>query len=160
MVSKKQYEKVLGYIDSANKDDAKLIVGGWPWDVPDGEGYYIEPTIFTNMTSEMKIFQEEVFGPVVTVTTFKTEEEAVALANDTTYGLGRDLDESALAEYLEEKVIHVNLGLEFEDTCSWNTNYKSLWMRCTDRMVTSQFIVRLLLLGYYFHTIMSHSYET
>ncbi|KAK8078650.1 hypothetical protein PG996_004820 [Apiospora saccharicola] len=131
--------------------------GGRCEDVGD-KGYFIQPTIFKGVTRDMKIFNEEIFGPVLAVTAFETEDEAVALANDSTYGLaamvftenikvahrtaarlqsgmvyinesnnvdyklafrgskqsglGSELGESGLDAYLEEKVIHVNLGLE------------------------------------------------
>ncbi|KAI1145727.1 aldehyde dehydrogenase [Nemania diffusa] len=87
--SKMQYDKVLGYIESANQQGARLVTGGKPYicDAANGRGYFIEPTIYTNVTPNMTIFREEVFGPVIAVSTFKTEDEAVALANDSTYGL-------------------------------------------------------------------------
>jgi aldehyde dehydrogenase (NAD+) len=156
--SKMQYDKVLQYISDANAGGATLVTGGGPSKVGGGKGYFIEPTIYTNVTDKMKIFHEEIFGPVIAVTTFKTQEEAVALANDSSYGLaamiftenlktahntaaklqtgmvwinesnnydvkmpfggvkqsglGRELGESTLEAYLEEKVIHVNLGLK------------------------------------------------
>jgi aldehyde dehydrogenase (NAD+) len=88
-VTKAQYEKVLGYIESGKSEGATLAAGGIPYkEVGDGKGFFIEPTIFTDVKDTMKIYREEVFGPFVVVATFKTEEEALAKANDTTYGLG------------------------------------------------------------------------
>ncbi|KAM7191740.1 aldehyde dehydrogenase [Rhypophila sp. PSN 637] len=86
--SKMQFDKVLDYIDDAKQSGAKLVTGGGPWrETGNHKGYFIQPTVFSGVTSDMKIFQEEVFGPVLAVTTFKTEEEAAALANNSTYGL-------------------------------------------------------------------------
>ena len=84
--SNDQYEKVLSYIDIGLKEGAELLTGGGPADSVEG-GYYIKPTIFRGH-NKMRIFQEEIFGPVLSVTTFKDADEAVAIANDTLYGLG------------------------------------------------------------------------
>jgi aldehyde dehydrogenase len=87
--SNDQFEKILSYIDIGEKEGAELLTGG-KRRVEEGElsdGYYIEPTIFSGH-NRMRIFQEEIFGPVLSVTTFKTEDEALAIANDTLYGLG------------------------------------------------------------------------
>lgn len=88
-VTKAQYDKVLGYVETAKSEGATLSAGGVPFKgVGGGKGYFIEPTIFINVTSSMKIYREEIFGPFVAIASFKTEEDAVAMANDTTYGLG------------------------------------------------------------------------
>lgn len=88
-VTKEQYEKVLGYVESGKSDGATLVAGGVPKkDVGSGKGYFIEPTIFTDVKNDMKIYREEVFGPFVAIASFKTEAEALKMANDTTYGLG------------------------------------------------------------------------
>ncbi|CAL9337510.1 Aldehyde dehydrogenase [Streptomyces sp. enrichment culture] len=86
--SNDQYEKILSYIDIGRKEGADLLTGGNPRTVSglDG-GYYIEPTIFRG-TNDMRIFQEEIFGPVVSVTMYDSVDEAVEIANDTLYGLG------------------------------------------------------------------------
>jgi betaine-aldehyde dehydrogenase len=88
LVSAEQMEIVLGYIEKGKKEGARLLCGGGRY--TEGEcakGFFVRPTIFDNCTSNMAIVREEIFGPVVTVQTFRTEEEAVALANDTDYGL-------------------------------------------------------------------------
>ncbi|MBL4810916.1 MAG: aldehyde dehydrogenase family protein [Rhodobacteraceae bacterium] len=87
--SEEQYEKILSYIDIGRKEGAELLIGGGPAKLgPNMEGgYYIQPTVFKG-TNDMRIFQEEIFGPVLAVTTFKTDEEAIEIANDTLYGLG------------------------------------------------------------------------
>jgi aldehyde dehydrogenase len=87
--SSEQLEKILSYIDIGRQEGAKLLAGG-KRNVLEGDlegGYYVEPTVFEGH-NKMRIFQEEIFGPVVSVATFKDEEEALAMANDTLYGLG------------------------------------------------------------------------
>ncbi|MEV6660495.1 aldehyde dehydrogenase [Nocardia fluminea] len=86
--SNDQFEKILSYIDIGKKEGAEVLTGGAVRSV-DGlaDGFYIEPTIFKG-SNDMRVFQEEIFGPVVAVTTFDTTEEALSIANDTLYGLG------------------------------------------------------------------------
>jgi aldehyde dehydrogenase len=87
--SSEQYEKILSYLDIGKKEGAKCSIGGEALKL-DGElsgGYYIKPTVFEG-NNKMRIFQEEIFGPVVSVTTFKDEKDAMEIANDTLYGLG------------------------------------------------------------------------
>ncbi|KAI8333635.1 aldehyde dehydrogenase domain-containing protein [Chlamydoabsidia padenii] len=83
-ISKGQFDKILNYIEIGKKEGAKLIHGGKR--IGD-KGYFIEPTIFINCTNDMRIMREEVFGPFVAMTTFKTIEEAIEIANDSDYGL-------------------------------------------------------------------------
>ena len=86
--SNDQFEKIMSYLDIGRKEGAEVITGGGKRVVPGLEGgFYIEPTIFKG-TNNMRIFQEEIFGPVVSVTTFKDTAEALKIANDTLYGLG------------------------------------------------------------------------
>jgi aldehyde dehydrogenase len=88
-VSRAQLEKVESYVQIGRDEGAELLIGGERNELA-GElagGYYYEPTVFKG-TNEMRIFQEEIFGPVLAVTTFKDEREALAIANDTMYGLG------------------------------------------------------------------------
>ncbi|MCH8622051.1 aldehyde dehydrogenase [Undibacterium sp. TS12] len=90
--SQEQLEKILSYLDIGKQEGAQLLIGG-ERNVLGGElanGYYVKPTIFQGH-NKMRIFQEEIFGPVVSVTTFKDEEEALSIANDTLYGLGAGL---------------------------------------------------------------------
>lgn len=87
--SSDQLEKILSYLDIGKKEGAKVLVGG-AQDTRDGDtegGYYVQPTIFEG-TNDMRIFQEEIFGPVLSVTKFSDDEEAMTIANDTLYGLG------------------------------------------------------------------------
>lgn len=88
-VTKAQYERVLSYIESGKSEGATLTMGGEAYkNVGDGKGFFVTPTVFTDVKSSMKIFKEEVFGPFCVICSFKTEEDAIAIANDTTYGLG------------------------------------------------------------------------
>lgn len=87
--SNDQYEKILSYLEIGKQEGAEVLTGGEAHHQNSGleNGYYIKPTIFRG-NNKMRIFQEEIFGPVVSVTTFKTTEEAIQIANDTLYGLG------------------------------------------------------------------------
>ena len=88
-VSAAQLEKIEGYVEIGLAEGAELLTGGHRPEVGEEleDGYYFEPTVLKG-TNEMRVFQEEIFGPVVSVTTFKDEAEALAIANDTLYGLG------------------------------------------------------------------------
>jgi len=84
-----QYKKILSYIDIAKGEGAKCVLGGGPAGKEEGGGqYFVKPTIFTGVNNRMRIAQEEVFGPVLSVIKFKDEDEAVQIANDIAYGLG------------------------------------------------------------------------
>jgi aldehyde dehydrogenase len=87
--SNDQLEKILSYVDIGKKEGAKLLAGGERAKLNGelAEGYYMKPTVFQGH-NKMRIFQEEIFGPVLSVTTFEDEDEALAIANDTLYGLG------------------------------------------------------------------------
>ena len=88
LVSESHMNKVLGYIKKGVEEGATLVCGGERY--TEGEcakGFYVRPTVFDNCTSDMTIVREEIFGPVVTIQTFKTEQEAIDMANDTEYGL-------------------------------------------------------------------------
>lgn len=97
--SNDQYEKILNYIEIGKEEGCEVLTGGAPAYVEGLEGgYYIQPTVLKG-NNKMRVFQEEIFGPVVCVTTFKDEAEAIAIANDTLYGLGagvwtRDMHEA------------------------------------------------------------------
>ena len=87
--SKEQLTKILTYLDLGRQEGAEVLIGGEQAQLPGdlAGGYYVKPTVFKGH-NQMRIFQEEIFGPVLAVTTFKTEAEALAIANDTLYGLG------------------------------------------------------------------------
>jgi aldehyde dehydrogenase len=87
--SEEQVQKILSYVDIGRKEGAECLVGGNRAKLAGelSDGYYVEPTVFKG-NNKMRIFQEEIFGPVLSVTTFKDEAEALHIANDTLYGLG------------------------------------------------------------------------
>lgn len=88
IITEAQMNKILGYIESGKREGAALICGGERYtEGVCANGFFIKPTIFDHCTPDMTIVKEEIFGPVLSVLTFKTEEEAIALANDTKYGL-------------------------------------------------------------------------
>ncbi|XP_069749039.1 retinal dehydrogenase 2-like isoform X2 [Narcine bancroftii] len=83
-IDKKQYDKILSLIESGKKEGAKLECGGLPWG---DKGFFIQPTVFSEVTDEMRIAKEEIFGPVQQIIKFKTVEEVIKRANNTHYGL-------------------------------------------------------------------------
>ncbi|KAI5458673.1 aldehyde dehydrogenase [Mariannaea sp. PMI_226] len=114
-VTQAQYERVLGYIETGKKDGAKLLTGGKAYkNVGEGKGFFIEPTVFSDVKENMRIFQEEVFGPFVSITPFTTEADAIRLANNTSYGLGsavftRDIERAhRVAGRLEAGMVWIN----------------------------------------------------
>lgn len=84
LVSEEQRRQVLGYIESGRAEGAVVAVGGG---VPDRPGFFVEPTLFTNVRNDMRIAREEIFGPVAGVIAFEDDAEAISIANDTSYGL-------------------------------------------------------------------------
>lgn len=86
MVEKAHFDKVKSFLATTLQEGGKVVIGGTIHHEI-GSGWYIEPTIFDNVTPDMTLFQQEVFGPILAVTSFETEEEAISLANDTQYGL-------------------------------------------------------------------------
>jgi aldehyde dehydrogenase (NAD+) len=83
-----QYHKVLDYIAIAKREGATCVLGGGPYQGPGAKGgQFVEPTIFTDVRNEMRIAQEEVFGPVLAVIAFDDEDEAIRIANDVRFGL-------------------------------------------------------------------------
>ena len=87
--SGEQMEKILSYFDIGRQEGAQVLTGGERNRLPDdlANGYYVKPTVLKGH-NKMRVFQEEIFGPVVSVTTFKDDDEAISIANDTLYGLG------------------------------------------------------------------------
>ncbi|CRG88305.1 aldehyde dehydrogenase (NAD(P)+) [Talaromyces islandicus] len=86
-VTKAQYDRIMSYAQIGKSEGAKLALGGQRYSA-EKKGFFIEPTVFTDVSSKMRIYQEEVFGPFVVIARFSTEDEAIRMANDTTYGLG------------------------------------------------------------------------
>ncbi len=111
LASLRQYEKVKSYIESGLQEGARLLYGTVPEN--SNNGYYISPTIFTCVTSEMSIARDEIFGPVLCVFPYETEEEAIRIANDTRYGLnagvyGEKEKAIAVAKKIEAGNIYIN----------------------------------------------------
>ncbi len=114
VVSKVQYDKIINLINSGIDEGATLAAGG-P-DLPNGldKGYFIKPTIFTNVTNDMEIAKKEIFGPVLSIIPFESEDEAIKITNETEYGLGNYLQtedkEKAkrVAKKLRSGIVYIN----------------------------------------------------
>jgi len=97
-ISETQYNRIMSYIEHGVKEGAKIELGGKRHGT---EGYFIQPTIFTDVKDDMKIMQEEIFGPVVAISKFKTVEEAIERAHLTTYGLAAAVFTNNLTKAIE-----------------------------------------------------------
>jgi len=97
-VSQLQFDRIMGYIEEGKKEGATVEIGGQR---KGDKGFFIEPTIFSNVTDNMKIMQEEIFGPVCAISKFKNKEEAIKLGNSTTYGLAAAVHTSNLNTAIE-----------------------------------------------------------
>jgi len=89
--SKSQLDRVLKYVDTAKKEGATLLAGGERTDIGTGKGYFMQPTVFSNVTVDMTIAKEEVFGPVLAAIEFDGVEDAISKANASIYGLASGL---------------------------------------------------------------------
>jgi len=102
VTTRPQYEKILRYIDIAKSEGATCVLGGRPAARPEcGEGWFVEPTIFSGVRNDMRIAQEEVFGPVLSVIRFKDDADAVRIANDSPYGLAAGIWTKSIKRALE-----------------------------------------------------------
>ena len=114
MVSQKQYDRVQSYIRLGMAESARILTGGEGRPEGLSRGWFVRPTIFTGVTNEMRIAREEIFGPVLVVIPYRTDEEAIRLANDTSYGLhayvhGADVDRAKrIAKGLEAGRVAIN----------------------------------------------------
>jgi len=114
VVSKVQYDKIINLIKSGISEGATLAAGGPELPSNLNKGYFIKPTIFTNVTNDMEIAKKEIFGPVLSIIPFETEEEAIRITNDTEYGLGNYLQtedkEKAkrVAKKLRSGIVYIN----------------------------------------------------
>ncbi|KAF7596375.1 hypothetical protein BBP40_002119 [Aspergillus hancockii] len=115
-VTRAQYDRVLEYIKIGIEEGATVVSGGGahPPDSTGESGYYVQPTVFTNVKDSMRVYREEIFGPVVVIVPFDTEEEAIQRANDTAYGLGaavftKDLERAhRVAAEIESGMVWIN----------------------------------------------------
>ena len=115
VINESQFNKILKYIEIGKKEGAKLILGGKAYQKGNcSKGYFIDPTIFTEATPEMRIAQEEIFGPVVSVIKAEDLKDAIQIVNDTPYGLSsavytQDVNSSAIAERdLDTGIVYIN----------------------------------------------------
>lgn len=119
IVTEKQYNQVQHYIKTGIDEGAELVIGGVGHPQGLEQGNFVKPTVFANVTEEMTIAKEEIFGPVLSIMTFKTEDEAVAMANNTDYGLGAYISTAnlekanELASRIQAGVVLIN-GAGFE----------------------------------------------
>lgn len=167
VTTRPQYEKILDYIGIAQKEGARLALGGEPAKRPEcGNGWFVEPTIFADVNNQMRIAREEVFGPVLSVIPFKDEEEAIAIANDSPYGLAAGVWTSSIkrairsSERLEAGSVWVNtyravsymspfggykrsgVGRENGQDAIWSyLQTKSVWISTADE-VANPFVMR------------------
>src|SRR5690606_18629571 len=113
VVNKAQYDKIQALIASAMEQGATLVTGGPGRPAGIASGYYVRPTLFAGVTPDMRIAQEEIFGPVATLTSYDSEEEAIELANATVYGLSATLSgdpdrAAAIAPRLRAGLVTIN----------------------------------------------------
>jgi aldehyde dehydrogenase (NAD+) len=92
VINKSQYDKILNYIEIGKQEGARVVSGGGAGEFD--KGYFVKPTLFADATNNMRIAREEIFGPVLVVIPYDTEEEAIAIANDSEYGLGAGVSSS------------------------------------------------------------------
>ena len=143
--SNDQYQKILNYIDVGKQEGAEVLTGGEAYKHPIyPDGYYIKPTVFKGH-NKMRIFQEEIFGPVLSVTTFKDEAEALEIANDTLYGLGagvwtRDVHQmQSMSRGIEAGRIWCNCYHAYPAHASFGGYKKSGFGRETHKMMLNHY---------------------
>lgn len=131
LISEKQLKRVMGYLEVGRADGVELVTGGHRLD---RKGYFVHPTVATNVDpASSRLFQEEIFGPVVTILPFEDEDEAVALANDTDYGLAattwtQNLSRAhRLAKRLKAGTVGLNCQLQFDHSMPFGGYKQSGW---------------------------------
>jgi aldehyde dehydrogenase (NAD+) len=130
LISQKQLTRVMGFIDEGKSDGVDVVTGGYRLD---RKGYFVHPTVLTNVDPGMRLFQEEIFGPVVSILPFDDEDEAVALANDTTYGLAATAYTENLGrahrivKRLQAGSVQVNCQLVFDHDVPFGGHKQSGW---------------------------------
>jgi phenylacetaldehyde dehydrogenase len=132
LVSQEQLERVTGYLDAGKAEGAKALCGGKRMG---DKGYFVEPTVLVNTDEKMKVVQEEIFGPVVTVMPFKKDEEILPRANDTVYGLAagvwtRDISKAhQIASELRAGTVWINCYNIFDAALPFGGYKQSGWGR-------------------------------
>jgi acyl-CoA reductase-like NAD-dependent aldehyde dehydrogenase len=130
LISQKQLTRVMGFIDEGKTEGVDVVTGGYRLD---RKGYFVHPTVLTNVDPGMRLFQEEIFGPVVSILPFDDEDEAVALANDTTYGLAATAYTENLGrahrivKRLQAGSVQVNCQLVFDHDVPFGGHKQSGW---------------------------------
>jgi aldehyde dehydrogenase (NAD+) len=130
LISERQLHRVLGYIDEGKRDGAEVVTGGHRLD---RTGWFVHPTVLAEVTSDMRLYQEEIFGPVVAVTPFDDDDEVVAMANDSTYGLAasawtNDLSHAhRLAKRLDAGTVSLNCQMMWDPAMPFGGFKQSGW---------------------------------
>jgi acyl-CoA reductase-like NAD-dependent aldehyde dehydrogenase len=130
LISQKQLTRVMGFIDEGKTEGVDVVTGGYRLD---RKGYFVHPTVLTNVDPGMRLFQEEIFGPVVSILPFDDEDEAVAMANDTTYGLAATAYTENLGrahrivKRLQAGSVQVNCQLVFDHDVPFGGHKQSGW---------------------------------
>jgi phenylacetaldehyde dehydrogenase len=132
LVSDEQFRRVTGYLESGRQDGATAVAGGGRYG---DEGYFVEPTVLTNTTPDMKVVREEIFGPVVVAAPFQSIDDIAGLANDSEYGLGagiwtQDISKAhALAKKLRAGTVWINCYNVFDASLPFGGYKQSGWGR-------------------------------
>jgi phenylacetaldehyde dehydrogenase len=143
LISDEQFEKVLGYLDSGRGDGAEAVVGGGR---SGDRGYFVQPTILTNTSSDMKVEREEIFGPVVCAIPFDDPDEIVPVANDTNYGLAagvftRDISKAhRTAKRLRAGTVWINTYHVFDAAMPFGGYKESGWGREMGSQVLNNYL--------------------
>ena len=130
LISQKQLTRVMGFIDEGKSDGVDVVAGGYRLD---RKGYFVHPTVLTNVDPQMRLYQQEIFGPVVSIMPFDDEDEAVVLANDTTYGLAATAYTENLGrahrivKRLKAGSVQVNCQLVFDHDVPFGGHKQSGW---------------------------------
>ncbi|HEY6575516.1 MAG TPA: aldehyde dehydrogenase family protein [Mycobacterium sp.] len=130
LISQKQLTRVMGFIDEGRSEGVEVVTGGHRLD---RKGYFVHPTVLTNVDPGMRLYQQEIFGPVVSILPFDDDDEAVAMANDTTYGLAatawtNNLSRAhRLGKRLQAGTVTINCQLVFDHAVPFGGYKQSGW---------------------------------